>query len=94
MVVFSKMRPGIESLTTEADDRAFMETGPLFMTSLAMRLTPDSKAGKLGCVIACFEKDCILMTKVHDGYLALSVDTAEALKVFDQLKPEILKLQQ
>jgi hypothetical protein len=77
MVVFSQMRPGIESLTPEDEDRAFMETGPLFVTGLALRFTPLGKAGKLECVIACFEKDWVLMAKVRGGFLALSVDAAD-----------------
>ena len=93
MVVFSQMRPGIESLTPDAEDRAFMEMGPLFMTSIAQRLTPEGKAGKLECVIVCFEKDCVLMAKVQDGFLAMSANTADALAAFDELKAEIQKLQ-
>lgn len=92
MVIFSEMRPGIESYTPNTEDRAFMETGPFFMTGIAERLTPESRAGKLDCIIACFEKDCVLMAKVQDGYLALSVDTADALPVFNELKPKIHKL--
>lgn len=94
MVVFSQMRPGIESLTPEDEDRAFMETGPLFMTGLALRLTPLGKAGKLECVIACFEKDWVLMAKMRDGFLALSVDAADALLVFNEIRPRILNLQE
>lgn len=93
MVVFSQMRSGIESLTPDDEDRAFMEMGPLFMTSMAMRLTPLGKAGKLECVIACFEKDCVLMAKVHDGFLAMSVEAADALLVFNEVRPKILSLQ-
>ena len=93
MVVFSQMRPGIESLTPDAEDRAFMEMGPLFMTSIAQRLTPEGKAGKLECVIVCFEKDCVLMAKVQDGFLAMSANTADALAAFDEVKAEIQKLQ-
>jgi len=92
MVVFSQMRPGVMSYTSDSEDRAFMEMGPLLMTGLALRLTPNSKAGRLVYVVACFEKDCILMTKVEDGFLALSVDTTDALQVFRELEREILRL--
>jgi len=92
MVVFSQMRPGFESLTPDDTDRAFMETGPLFITGIAQRLTPEGKAGNLECVIACFEKDCVLMAKVQDCYLALSVETADALRVFNEIKPMFLNL--
>jgi hypothetical protein len=92
MVVFSKMRSGIESFTSDDEDRAFMQTGPLFMTSMAVSLTPLSKAGKLECVIACFEKDCVLMAKVQDGFVAMSAETSDALAVFNEVKPKILSL--
>jgi hypothetical protein len=87
------MRPGVEGYTAESEDRAFMEMGPLFITGLAERLSPEGKAGNLECVIACFEKDCVLMAKVRDGHLALSVDKKDnALTIFQELIPQINKL--
>jgi hypothetical protein len=62
------------------------------MSGLAERLTPEGKAGKLECVIACFEKDYVLMAKVRDGHLALSVERDQALGVFQEIIPHILKL--
>ncbi|MGA8905899.1 MAG: hypothetical protein WB661_12935 [Candidatus Bathyarchaeia archaeon] len=62
------------------------------MTGIAERLTPQGKAGKLECVIACFEKDCVLIANVPDGHLALSVDVPHALSVFQEIMPQILKL--
>jgi hypothetical protein len=69
-----------------------MEMGPLFMTGLGERLTPEGKAGRLECVIACFEKDCVLMAKFGDGHLAMSADKAYALSVFQDVIPKIAKL--
>jgi hypothetical protein len=69
-----------------------MEMSPLIMTGLAQRLTPEGKAGKLECIIACFEKVYVLMSKVRDGYLALSVERDQALTVFQEIIPRILKL--
>ena len=86
------MRESVKSHTTDAEDRAFMEMGPLFITSIAERLTPETKAGRLECVIACFEKDCVLMTKIGKHYLAFSVDADQALTVFNEIKPQIAKL--
>jgi hypothetical protein len=87
------MRPGVEGYTAESEDRAFMEMGPLFITGLAERLSPEGKAGNLECVIACFEKDCVLMAEVRDGHLALSVDKKDnALTIFQELIPQIKKL--
>jgi hypothetical protein len=86
------MRPGVISHTSDAEDRAFMEMGPLIMSSLAERLTPQGKAGRLECVIACYEKDYVLMAKVKDGYLALSVERDQALAIFQEIIPRTVKL--
>jgi hypothetical protein len=92
-IVFSEMRRGVESYTSDDEDRAFMEMGPLFITGIAERLTPLSKAGNLDCVIACFEKDCVLMAKVREGHLALSADTPDAFAVFQEIRPQLHRLQ-
>lgn len=91
-VVFSQMREGVDSHTTDSEDRAFMQLGPLLMTGVAERLSPEGKAGNLECVIACFEKDCVLLAKVRDGHLAISVDKPDALQVFEEILPQIPKL--
>ena len=91
-VIFSKMRSGVESYTPNSDDKAFMELGPILMSGVAQRLTPQGKAGKLECVIACFEKDCVLLATVRDGQLAMSVDKSHALAVFQEILPKILEL--
>jgi hypothetical protein len=86
------MRPGVESYTPSLQDRAFMELGPLLMTGVAERLTPNGKAGKLEGVIACFEKDYVLITKFGDGHLAMSVDRPYALNAFQEIIPQIPRL--
>jgi hypothetical protein len=86
------MRPGVRSYTLEADDHAFMQLGPIFLTGIAQRLSPEDRAGKLECVIACFEKDCVMVTQVGEGHLAVSVEEDDALAVFRQILPEIRKL--
>lgn len=91
-VVFSEIRQGVESYTPNSEGRVFMELGLLFMRGLAERLTPEGKAGKLECVIACFEKDYVLMAKLGDGHLAISADKAHALTVFQEIIPQIPKL--
>jgi hypothetical protein len=91
-VVFSQMRKGVESYTPNSDDRAFMEIGPLLISGVAERLSPENKAGKLECVIACFERDCVLLAMVKDGQLAISADKHHALTVFQEILPQILKL--
>ena len=90
--IFSEMREGVKSHTTDLEDRAFMEMGPVFMTGIAQRLTPNAKAGRLECVIVCFEKDCVLMTQIGSDHLAFSVDRDRAFTVFNEILPKISKL--
>jgi predicted regulator of Ras-like GTPase activity (Roadblock/LC7/MglB family) len=86
------MRPGIESYTTDAEDRAFMELGPLILSGMAGRLTSGGGAGKLQSVIVNMEKDSVLLTKVGNGYLAISANRAEALGVFQEIDSSIQNL--
>lgn len=91
-VVFSQMREGFTSYTSDAEDRAFMELGPLIMSGVAERLTPSGGAGRLQSVVVNMEKDSVLLTKVGKGYLAISVDRSEALGVFQEIDTSIQKL--
>lgn len=90
-VVFSEMRQGLKSHTPHSDDRAFMELGPLLMTSTADRLSGGT-AGPLECVIACYENVCVLTTIENGTQLALSVDKDHALTVFQEILPKLRKL--
>lgn len=91
-VVFCEMRAGLQSYTSDAEDRAFMELGPLIMSGVAERLTPSGGAGRLESVIVNLEKDSVLLARVGTGYLAVSVDRADALSVFQEIEPLIKKL--
>jgi hypothetical protein len=88
-VLFAQMRPGVQSYTLNAEDRSFMELGPLFMTSLAERLTPSRKAGRVDSIVVNLDKDSILLMKVEKGYLAVSADRADAVEVFAGVTPII-----
>ncbi len=90
-VLFSQMRSGVESYTSESEDKSFMELGPLFMTSLAERLTPSEKAGRVDSIVVNLDKDSVLLMNVKDGYLAISVDRADAIEVFPKIAPIIRK---
>lgn len=92
-MVFSEMRPGVESYTSDSEDRAFMELGPLIMSGVAERLTQSGSAGRLQSVIVNLEKDSILLTKVRNGYLGISVDRAEAFNVFKEIEASIQQLE-
>jgi len=70
-----------------------MELGPLIMSGVAERLTPSGGAGRLESVVVNLEKDSVLLTRVRSGYLAVSVDRANAVSVFQEIEPLIKKLQ-
>ena len=91
-VVFSQMRPGVGSYTSNAEDRSFMELGPLIMAGVAERLTQSGGAGKLESIIVNLGKDSIMIARVRDGYLAISVDRAEAFSVFQEIEPSVRQL--
>jgi len=86
------MRPGITSYTSDAEDRAFMEVGPLIMSGVAERLTRTGGAGRLQSIVVNMEKDSVLLTRVGKGYLAVSVNRAEALGIFQEIDTSIQKL--
>jgi len=70
-----------------------MELGPLIMTAVAERLTLSGGAGKLENVLVNMGKDSVLLTKIRDGYLAISVDRAEAFGVFQEIDSSIRQLE-
>jgi hypothetical protein len=79
------MRPGVESYTSQAEDKSFMELGPLFMMSLAQRLTPLGKAGSVQSIIVNLDRDSVLLMEVKGGYLAASADRRDAFEVFPEI---------
>jgi len=93
-VVFCKMRPGVKSYSSEDDDRAFMQFGPLIMSGVAERLTHSGQAGKLQSVLVNMDKDSVLLMKFRNGFLALSVDRDEAFGVFQEIDARLRELGQ
>jgi len=91
-VVFCQMRAGLQSYTSDAEDRAFMELGPLIMSGVAERLTLSGGAGKLESVVVNLGKDSVLLTRSGSGYLGVSVDRADASSVFQEIEPLLRKL--
>ena len=66
-----------------------MQLGPLIMSGIAERLTPEEIAGKLESVIVNLEKDSILLMKHGKGHLAISVDKEDAFLVFKEITPQV-----
>lgn len=91
-MVFCQMRTGVKSHTSDAEDRAFMEFGPHLLAGVADRLSPAGGAGMVVSLIVNFEKDSVLLTKLRDGYLAVSVDRPEPLSVFQEIEASIRQL--
>ena len=56
-------------------------------------MTPTGGAGKLESVLVNMGKDSVLLTKIRDGYLAISVDRAEAFGVFQEIDSSIRRLE-
>ena len=88
-VVFSNMRPGVKSYTSDEVDRTFMEFGPLIMSGVSERLTPAGSAGRVRNIIVNLEKDSVLLAKLKSGYLAISVDRADAITALQDIAESI-----
>jgi hypothetical protein len=90
-VVFCQMRPGVKSYTSDEADRSFMELGPLILTGVSERLTRDA-SGILESIIINLEKVSLLLVRVKDGNLVISVDRPDAHVVFQEIESRIKKL--
>jgi hypothetical protein len=91
-VVFCQMRPRVKSYTSDETDRSFMELGPLILTGVSERMTPGASAGIIESIIINFEKDSLLLVRVKDGNLAISVDRPDAHVVFQEIESRIKKV--
>ena len=69
-----------------------MELGPLIMSGVAEKLTHSGSAGRLQSIVVNLEKDSVLVTKVGTGFLAISVNRAEAFGVFQEIDSSIHNL--
>jgi hypothetical protein len=86
-VVFSQMRPGVESLSPVQTDRAFTQIGPLVLTEVCERLT--RYAGPVGFILIDYGKVTMLVMKLADSYLALTVGKTEPLDTLLQIRNQI-----
>lgn len=91
-VIFTEMRPSVESHTSPEVDRAFMRLGPLVMTGISERLTPSGEVGHVDNIIINFEKDSVLLKKTGQGYLAVSVDRPSAAIALEEISEKIKNL--
>ena len=91
-MIFCEMRPGLESYTSDAEDRAFMEFGPQLMAGIAERLSPTGGAGRLQSLIVNLEKDSVFLKQLGEAYLAISTDRSDAPDVFRKIEPLLARL--
>lgn len=83
-VLFSQMRPGVESLSPPETDRSFMQLGPLLLSGVCERLAPW--AGSLELIIIQYQKVVMFVTRLGRHNLALTLDKADA-----EAMPEVKK---
>ena len=88
-VIFSKMRPGVKSLSPEAFDEAFMQLGPLLLRGVCERLGPWT--GQLETVTSSYEKVVLIVTSVGKDCLALTINRDDAA-IVPQLISDLSRL--
>lgn len=88
-VLFTKMRPGISSISPEEADRPFMQLGPMLLSGVCERLTPW--AGPLEAVVGRYAKVVLIVTKLDKRFLALTLDRADT-EILGELMPALLTL--
>ena len=88
-VIFSKMRLGVESVSPEVFDEAFMQLGPLLLRGVCERLGPW--AGPLETVTSSYEKLILIVTSIGKDCLALTINREDAV-ILPQLIPDLSKL--
>lgn len=93
-MIFSQMRPGFTSYTSDAEDKAFMEFGPVILSGVAEQLTESGGAGRLHSIVVNFDKDSVLLMRFRSGYLALSADRPYAYGVFQEIDAKLRELAQ
>ena len=86
-VIFASMRPGVESISPEADDRKFMELTPMLLTGASERLTPW--AGGLEAVIVRYAKVTMIIKRLGPLYLAVTLDSED----YESLRETIQSLE-
>ena len=89
-IIFSKMRPGVESYTPEEDDRFLLEFGALIMNGITQRSGPW--LGNCEYVTVAYEKATQLILCVKEKYLALTVDKSVPCDEIAKIAKSVLEL--
>ena len=72
---FAKMRPNVESLWPPAMDESFAQLGPMLVLGVCDRLV--QWVGPLDHVTGIYEKVALVITKLDDGYLAITINRSD-----------------
>ncbi len=72
-VLFTLMRPGLESLSPEETDRSFMQLGPMLLSGVCERLAPW--AGPLEVVVSRYKKVTMIVRKLDKLFLAMTINS-------------------
>ena len=75
-VLFAKMRPDLESFSPQSTDESFMQLGPMLLSGVCERLVPW--AGPLESVVSTYGKVALIVTKLKNRYLALTISRPDA----------------
>ena len=87
-LLFSKMRPNVESISPQATDESFMQLGPMLLSGICERLAPS--AGPLDNVVGTYEKVALIVKRLGNRYLAITINRSD-----ESVLPEIIeKLQE
>jgi hypothetical protein len=75
-IMFSQMREGVKSITSDEDDRNLLQIGSLILRGVAERSSPY--AGKLECIAVLYERFGQLIVKHNENNFVLTVEREDA----------------
>ena len=86
-VVFSRMRPGIESFTPDEDDRFLLQFGAILMNGITQR--SDPWLGRSEYMAIAYEKTTQLILRLGERYLAMTVEKSVQPNEIEQIANSI-----
>lgn len=84
-VVFSQMRPGVKTATSDEADRAIMRGASMMMSSGALDQFIPKAAGPLESIVINLQKISLIWIVHKDGYLAITTGRIAANSVLRRL---------
>jgi hypothetical protein len=90
-IVFSQMRAGVKSITTDEDDRNLLQLGSMILRGVAERSSPS--AGNVQCITVLYEKFGQLIVKRNENTLILTVEKEDAQQTLLQIIESLVKIE-